>query len=92
MLEVLAAENSSAYTLCRALKKRAPPVYVTDGVAKEWFKRYRGDLQYINSAGHLELICGARIREDETTTGVQAEALKVWLRQCLSVEAAVSIC
>ena len=92
VLQQLAEEHSSAYKLCRALRKLTPPVFVTDGVATEWFKRYRGDLQYINSAGHLELICGARIREDETTTGMQAEALRVWLRQNLSVEAAVSTC
>ena len=92
VVAVLAEENPSSHKLCQALKRRTPPVYVTDGVAKEWFKHHRGDLEYINSAGHLELICGARIREDETTTGMDPEALRVWLRTNLSVDAAVSTC
>ena len=55
VLEVLAAETSSSYTLCSALKKRTPPVYVTDGVAKQWFKRCRGDLQWINYRKQVSL-------------------------------------
>ena len=91
-LDSLAEENPSAYKLRQALKKRSPPVYITDGIAKEWFKRYRGELQYINSAGHLELTCGARIREAESTADMQPTDLRVWLRKNLSVEAAVSTC
>ena len=88
----LAGKHSPPFTLCRAFKTCTPPVYVTDRVAKSWFRVFRGDLQFINSASHLELICGARIREQETTAGQEPGELQAWLRQNLRVEASVSTC
>ena len=37
----LAVEHSTAYKLCGALRKREPPVFVSDGVAKMWLSKYR---------------------------------------------------
>ena len=33
-------------------------------IAKQWLNRYGTDPQYANSAGHLELISGARISKN----------------------------
>ena len=52
----LAATHASAYKLCRAMLTATPPLRVTDGIAKEWLRRYGQVLQYINSAGHLEML------------------------------------
>ena len=92
VLKSLAEENPTAYKLCIALKRRSPPVCITEGIAKEWFKRHCGELQYINSAGHLELVCGARIREAKDTADMEPTELMVWLRRNLSVDATVSTC
>ena len=63
ILGPMADANPSAFRLCAALKKLTPPVLVTDGVAKEWFKHNRGKLKYVSKAGDLEVHCGARIRD-----------------------------
>ena len=78
-LGVLASEHASSYRLGRALKLRAPPVFATDAVLKEWFKRYL-DADPINSAGHLELKYGDRVREHVETRSMDAAGLRVWLR------------
>ena len=70
---------------------RAPPVHVSDGVLKEWFKRYFGTTP-VNSAGHLELNFGDRIREHEATKTFDAAALRVWLRSTLKVDASERTC
>ena len=75
-LGALAANNSSAFLLGRALKTRTPPVYATDGVLKEWFRRYF-DAEPVNSAGHLELKVGDRIREELTKRSFDAAGLRV---------------
>ena len=56
--------HAAAFKLCKALRLRTPAVYYSDGVAKSWLKKYSTELRFINTAGHLELICGARIREE----------------------------
>ena len=90
VVQLLVAEHHTAYRLCKALRNRTPPVSVTDGVAKEWFKRYHSDLKLVNSAGHLELLHGDRIRQE--CSDMNALALRNWLRITLSVDAAVSTC
>ena len=54
----LAKTYASAFLLSKALKARDPPVVASDGVLKEWLRRYRGDLQSIQTAGELEMQCG----------------------------------
>ena len=54
----LAKRYESAFLLSKALKARDPPVVASDGVLKEWLRRYRGDLQSIQTAGELEMQCG----------------------------------
>ena len=66
-------------------------MYISDEIAKQWLKKYGAELQYINTAGHLELMFGARIREDDKAQ-VDAPQLKVWLQTALSVDASVSTC
>ena len=78
---VLAAQASGAYKLGRALMGCTPPVYASDGVLKEWLRRYF-DCTPVNSAGHLELRYGDSIRTD----------LRVWLRTTLKVDASERTC
>jgi hypothetical protein len=91
VVKLLATEHATAYKLCQALRSQTPAVYCSDGIAKEWIKKYGSELKYINSAGHLELHCGVRIREDDKAS-LQAPDLKVWLQTALAVDASVSIC
>ena len=78
-LPALAAQNPSAYRLMRVLKGRTPPLYVSEEVLKRWFLRYF-DAEPINSAGHLELKYGDRIREHAEAVTLPATDLRVWLR------------
>ena len=83
--------HATAYKLCKALREQSPAVYCSDGIAKQWIKKYGSELQYINTAGRLELMYGARIREEDKAQ-LHAPELKVWLQTTLLVEASVSTC
>ena len=48
-------------------------------------------MQCIDTAGHLELHCGSRIRENDKTS-LDAPQLRVWLQTELLVDASVSTC
>ena len=87
----LAAEHHTAYKLGRALKERDPPVFVSDGVLKQWLQRYC-NAEPVFSAAHLELKFGARIREHEEARGMDAAGLRVWLRTDLKVDASERTC
>ena len=91
LVKDLVAVHATAYKLCKALREQSPAIYCSDGIAKKWIKKNGSELRYINSAGHLELICGARIRE-EGKSELEAHDLKVWLQTDLSAEASVSTC
>ena len=54
----LAKTYASAFLLSKALKARDPPVVASDGVLRVWLRRYRGDLQSINTASEQEMQCG----------------------------------
>ena len=84
VVRAFAITHASAYKLCRALLTATPPLRITDYLAKQWLRRY-GQLQYINSAGHLEMHCGDRIREKQTTDGMDAVGLRLWLREYAGV-------
>ena len=91
LVKGLVVVHATAYRLCQALRSESPAVYCSDGIAKQWFKKYGAVLQCINSAGHLELICGGRIRENDKGL-LDAPELKVWLQTALSVDVSVSTC
>ena len=91
LVKRLVVVHATAYKLCAALRFESPAVYCSDGIAKQWLKKYGSVLQCINSAGHLELHCGGRIRENDKAL-LDAPELKVWLQTTLLVEASVSTC
>ena len=91
VLPALAARNPTPYRLTRVLKARTPPLYVSDAVLKQWFQRYF-DAEPVNSAGHLELKFGDRIREHAEAVSLEAAELRVWLRTVLKVDASVQTC
>ena len=61
----IAQEHNTAFKLCKYLRSRDPPVFVPDGVAKHWLRRYSSTAArvYVDSAGHLELQYGDLLRE-----------------------------
>ena len=87
----LVPENATAYKLSAALKSREQPVYASDGILKQWLARYC-DATPVHSAGHLELLYGAAIREHEGYADMDAPALRVWLRSALKVDASIPTC
>ena len=91
ILPALAAQNPTAYRLMRVLQARTPPLYVSDAVLKQWLLRYF-DAEPINSAGHLELKYGDRIRENAEAATFEAADLRVWLRTVLKVDASEQTC
>ena len=91
LLPALAAQNPTAYRLMRVLKARTPPLYVSEQVLKQWFLRYFY-AEPINSAGHLELKYGDRIREHAEAVTLEAADLRVWLRTVLKVDASQQTC
>ena len=91
VLPALAAQNPTAYRLNKVLKERTPPLYVSEEVLKRWFLRYF-DAEPINSAGHLELKYGDRIREHAEAATLEAAELRVWLRTVLKVDASEQTC
>ena len=89
LVKNLLLAHPTAYKLCQALRSESPAVYCSDGIAKQWMKKYGTVLKCIDTAGHLELHCGSRIREDDKA-GLIAPELKVWLQTELHVDASVS--
>ena len=77
LLQSLAADNSTAYRLCKALRERTPPVYLTDEVAKQWLAAYRGYLDRIENAGHLETQYGDRIRAHLANHSLDAMGIQI---------------
>jgi hypothetical protein len=88
----LAAESGTPFTLARALRERAEPLYVPDGILRQWFQKFQGDLKSVYSAGHLEGFYGHRIRADAPQEDVTAITLRAWLRSELSVSVSVKVC
>ena len=75
ILPALAAQNPTVYRLMRVLKARTPPLYVSDAVLRQWLLRYF-DAEPVNSAGHLELKYGDRIREHAEAVSFEAAELR----------------
>ena len=78
IVKCLAVNNSSAYLLVRALRDREPAVYISDGVAKQWFKTYF-DLSQVDKAGHSESRYGELLREHMKQHPLDATGVSQWL-------------
>ena len=84
-------DNPTAYKFCQALRKREPPIFVTDGVAKQWLQKF-AQMQYVENAGHLEIRLGKRIRDDFPQEELSADTLSAWLVREHSVSVHVKVC
>ena len=54
LVKDLVAAHPTAYKFCQALRSEPPAVYCSDGIAKQWLKKYSTVFKGINIAGHLE--------------------------------------
>ena len=90
----LATDNCTGYKLQAALKKLSPPLYVSDQASRDWLRKYGSTepIVQINSAGHLEMNVGKRIREDDEAKMLDAERLKKWLYASPYVSTSVKVC
>ena len=87
----LVVDNPTAYKFCQALRKREPPIFVTDGVAKQWLQKF-AQMQYVENVGHLEIRLGKRIRDDFPQEELSADTLSAWLVREHSVSVHVKVC
>jgi len=90
----LQREYQTDYKLCRALEQRKPPLYATKDIMKSWLNKYGGETEVrnIDSAGHLELWYGQRIRNDAAAQVLEGEALAKWLRNEASISVSARTC
>lgn len=86
----LSVDHPSSYLLCKALRAQQPPLYVNDGVCKNWLLTYASGLELVHSAGRLELKYGDQLRS--RAAGLSSADLRVWLRQHLSVDCDLRVC
>jgi len=77
ILQALSVDNSTAYKLCKALRERTPPVYLTDRVSKQWLFACRGYMDRIENAGHLETQYGDRIRSHLANHSLDALGIQI---------------
>ena len=86
--------HTTARQLVLALRKKDPPLIVTDGVAEQWFNKFWGadDMQHVENAGHLESLYGERIRADARMEEQSGQTLAAWPRKELSVSAPPRVC
>ena len=84
----LAQTNKTGYTLCKALRDREPPLFISDGIAKQFLKKYAGQekLTHVSNAGHLETWHGERIRAGMPEGTTDGDALSAWLYKELSLQ------
>ena len=80
----LVEQYNTAYKLTGALRKLDPPVFITDGVAKQWLAKYHS-MRRITVPAQVELECGERIRAHKPVAQWSAEDLVSWLSTSLSV-------
>ena len=87
----LASQYPTSYKFSKALREMDSPLYVSDGIAKEWLRKFGGqsDLRNIDSAGHLEMECGERIRDHEA---LAADELASWLLREHKVSVPSRVC
>ena len=87
-------DSATPYRICGALRSKTPPLYVSEPVLKAWLREYGGQpaLAQVNSAGHLEVWYGDRIRADAAARAMDADALSVWLRTQAAVSVSTRTC
>ena len=87
----IAQKHNTAFKLCKALRSREPPVFVSDAVAKHWLRRYssRTAQVYVDSACHLEQYYGDILRAQACSNG---EEVCKWLLAEHSVSVPVRVC
>ena len=56
LVKDLAIEHDTAYKLCKVLRERDRPLFVTDSVARQWLLKYAGHekLTSVHNSGYLE--------------------------------------
>ena len=87
----LAQECKTAWKLCNTLSKRQPPIFVSNSIAKEWLRDFGiGITKRIESAGHLEIEYGEKIREHMPFPS--SDDLSSFLCRELQIECAPHIC
>ena len=89
--KALAVNNTSGYLLVRALRGGQPPVYISDGVARQWLKQYF-NLSQIDNAGHLESRYGEPLREHIKQHPLDATGVSQWLVSQHQVSVPPRIC
>ena len=87
-----AVEYPTAFKLCKVLRERSPPICISDRSAKDWLRSYGGQavIEKVNSAGHLEMGYGDRIRAH--TQFNSPDALASWLLTEVKVSAPTRVC
>ena len=90
----VAREHPTGFKLCKALRERDPPLYISDGVARQWLAKYGGQgvLHYVLNAGHLESWHGNRIRESKPEDITDGTSMAPWLLQHLKVSTSARVC
>ena len=91
LVKALAVNNTSGYLLVRALRGGQPPVYISDGVARQWLKQYF-NLSQIDNAGHLESRYGEPLREHIKQHPLDATGVSQWLVSQHQVSVPARIC
>ena len=92
VVRALAATHASAYKLCRAMLTATPPAARHGRHRQTMATAIWSVLEKINSAGHLEMRCGDRIREGETSHGIDVAGLRLWLRENVAVDVSEVTC
>ena len=80
-----------ALRLTGALQKLQPPIFVSDGVAKQWLAEY-ANLSSIGSAGHVESRYGVELRGAAPVGGLTAGSLQKRLLTEHGVVASAEVC
>ena len=87
----LAEQCKTAFVLCSTLRKMQPPIFVSNSIAKQWLRDFGiGLTKRIESAGHLEMECGEKIRENMPFAS--SEDLATFLCRELQIVCAPRIC
>ena len=87
----MAQECKTPFKLCAKLRKRQPPIFISNSIAKQWLKDFGiGDTKRIESAGHLQMECGEKLRENMPF--VSSEEVSSFLLRELQIVCAPCIC
>lgn len=90
----VAKERPTYFKLCKALRERDPPLYISDAVARQWLAKYggQGALHYVLNAGHLESWHGNRVRESKPEDITDGTSMAPGLLQHPKVSTSARVC